>query len=277
MSTYAIGDIQGCFATLQALLKKINFNRRTDTLWFVGDLVNRGASSLAVLRFVRDLGERAITVLGNHDLHLLALAAGATKGKAGDTLAETLAARDCDELLTWLRGRPLLHVAERYAMVHAGLHPAWDWASAKHAAFEIETALCSPDYVTLLGNMYGDEPTTWSAACAGAASARHRFVMNVMTRMRVLTKAGALDLKFKGEADAIPDSHEAWFDAPSARTTDQTLLVGHWSALGLRVSPSVVSLDTGCVWGRTLTAFRLEDGAIIAQAAVEPAAATGRD
>lgn len=275
MSTYAIGDVQGCFATLQALLKKIDFHSQRDTLWFVGDLVNRGADSLSVLRFVRDLGERAVTVLGNHDLHLLAIAAGIAKGKKGDTLEPVLEAADRDELLTWLRQRPLWHMADRYALVHAGLHPAWDWMTAQTLAYEVEQILRGADYVDLLRNMYGDEPRFWTDSLSGPA--RHRFVLNIMTRMRVLSKDGGLDLAFKGGLSAIPSSHQPWFDSPTSRKPLRRLLVGHWSALGLRVAPQVVSLDTGCVWGRELSAYRLDDHRIFQQPSVETSHSQGRD
>lgn len=267
MHTYVIGDVQGCYITLRALLKKIAFDDRQDQLWFVGDLVNRGADSLAVLRFVRDLGERAIVVLGNHDLHLLAIAAGIAKTKAGDTLAETLAAPDCDDLLTWLRHRPLLHCGREAAMVHAGLHPAWDWPRAQALAREIESALRGSDYRTLLGNMYGDEPSVWRDDLETVA--RLRLAMNVMTRMRVITASGALNLKFKGGVDQIPATQRPWFDVETARKPAPLLLVGHWSALGLRVSDAFVALDTGCLWGRELTAYRLRDGKIFSQPSVE--------
>lgn len=260
MSTYAIGDLQGCFLTLKALLRKIDFKPGSDTLWFVGDLVNRGAGSLECLRFVRALGAGAITVIGNHDLHLLAVAEGLGKIGAGDTLQPILDAPDCDDLLAWLRTRKLLHVQNGYAMVHAGLLPAWTWQQAQALTGEVETALRGKHYRELLENMYSNEPDHWQDELRG--DARNRVVINATTRMRVLSVDGRMNLKFKGDIENIPQGLMPWFKAPTVRGTGQTMIAGHWSALGLHDTANFMGLDSGCVWGGELTAFRLEDRTI---------------
>jgi bis(5'-nucleosyl)-tetraphosphatase (symmetrical) len=257
VSTYAIGDLQGCFETLQKLLGRIDFRPGQDRLWFVGDLVNRGAGSLACLRFVRDQGAHAVTVLGNHDLHLLAVAEGFAKLRAHDTLDEILAAPDRDALLHWLRQQKLLHFEDDFALVHAGIHPAWSWSRAAALANDVETALRGADYRGLLQNMYGNEPDHWNDALVGTP--RLRFAINVFTRMRALTRDDGLDMKFKGEYADLPHDRRAWFDAPTSRTPKRTVIAGHWSALGVRESANFIGLDAGCVWGRELAALRLED------------------
>jgi bis(5'-nucleosyl)-tetraphosphatase (symmetrical) len=275
MSTFAIGDLQGCFRTLQALLEAINFDRERDRLWFVGDLVNRGPDSLACLRFVRDLGGRAVTVLGNHDLHLLAAAEGLGKRGKNDTLAQVLDADDAKELLHWLRQQKLIHVEQDYAMVHAGLLPEWSWADAQTLAREVEEKLAGPNYRGVLETMYGNEPTTWEPGLRG--DARMRITINAMTRLRVLNKHCAIDFKFKGALADMPADLMPWFTAQTVRESPPVVVTGHWSALDLYVSPSVVSLDTGCVWGRKLTAMRLEDRAIFQVANAELSPAQGWD
>jgi bis(5'-nucleosyl)-tetraphosphatase (symmetrical) len=275
MSTFAIGDLQGCFRTLQALLKAINFDRNRDRLWFVGDLVNRGPDSLACLRFVRDLGERAVTVLGNHDLHLLAAAEGLGKRGKNDTLAQVLEANDANELLHWLRQQKLIYVEQNYAMVHAGLLPEWSWAEAQTLAHEVEEKLAGPNYRGVLETMYGNEPVKWQPTLRG--DARMRITINAMTRLRALNQDGAIDFKFKGALADMPTDLKPWFAMQTVRESPPVVITGHWSALDLYVSPSVVSLDTGCVWGRKLTAMRLEDRAIFQAANAEVSPAQGRD
>ncbi len=260
MSTYAIGDLQGCHASLQALLDKIGFVSTQDRLWFVGDLVNRGPESLACLRFVSSLGDRATVVLGNHDLHLLAVAEGVSKLGRRDTLQPILDAPDRADLLNWLSRQKLLHVEGSYLMVHAGLLPQWGLTKAIALAGEIETLIRSPNRRAFLKDMYGNEPSRWNEALTGKA--RHRLVANVLTRMRILNDNNELDLEFKGELDAIPSAMVPWFAKRHASLADKTILAGHWSALGLHVLPNFIGLDTGCAWGRQLTAFRLEDRAI---------------
>jgi bis(5'-nucleosyl)-tetraphosphatase (symmetrical) len=275
MSTYAIGDLQGCFVTLQALLAHIKFDAQRDRLSFVGDLVNRGAGSLDCLRFVKNLGDRAVTVLGNHDLHLLAVAEGFAKLRDNDTLADILSAPDRGALLQWLRGQKMLHVEGGYALVHAGLHPAWSWADAQRLAREVEAALQSADYRDLLKHMYGNEPDQWQADLTGHK--RLRFAINVFTRMRALTTHDALEMKYKGTLQDMPAALYAWFDAPSSRTPEHTIVAGHWSALGVHVTANFVGLDAGCVWGRELAAFRLEDRALFRVPCAETSVPAGWD
>ena len=260
MSTYAIGDLQGCHASLQALLAKIDFVSAKDRLWFVGDLVNRGPESLACLRFVSSLGDRAVVVLGNHDLHLLAVAEGASKLGKRDTIQPILDAPDGADLLDWLRRQKLLHVDGAYLMVHAGLLPQWSLTKAMALAGEIETLIRGPNRRAFLKDMYGNEPNHWDEALTGKS--RHRLVANVLTRMRILNDNNELDLEFKGQLDAIPPGLVPWFTKRHPSFAEKTILAGHWSALGLHVQPKFIGLDTGCAWGRQLTAFRLEDRAI---------------
>lgn len=259
MATYVIGDLQGCHATLQSLLTRLPFDRRTDRLIFVGDIVNRGTGSLACLRFVRDLGVRGKMVLGNHDLHLLAVAEGVVQPGRLDTLQELLAAPDAGELLAWLRQQPLLLAEETFAVVHAGLLPAWDWPQAQSLAGEVSAALRGQHFRELLVHMYGDEPHAWRDELDGYD--RLRVVVNAMTRMRVIGRDGAMQLRYKGGLDELPKGALPWFRAKSARA-GRKVLAGHWSALGLHVAPDFVGLDSGCVWGRELSALRVEDGKI---------------
>jgi bis(5'-nucleosyl)-tetraphosphatase (symmetrical) len=260
MSTYAIGDLQGCYLTLQALLAKIKFDTNTDRLWFVGDLVNRGAGSLECLRFVKSLGDRAVVVLGNHDLHLLAIAEGVAKTKALDTLDEILNTPDRDELLDWLRKQKLLHVEGKFAMVHAGLLPQWSWSQSRALAGEVEEMLRGKHYRHFLESMYGNNPDKWRDDLEG--DERLRVILNAMTRMRAITADGRMNLKFKSGLAEMPKDLQPWFTLPHQRDGDVTVLAGHWSALGLHITPNVIGLDSGCVWGRELTAIRLEDRAI---------------
>ena len=228
----------------------------------MGDLVNRGPDSLACLRFVKSLGERAITVLGNHDLHLVCVAEGIEKRRKRDTLEEVLAAPDRDELVAWLRARPLMHVEGGFALVHAGLLPQWSVARALELAGEVEARLRGPDYRGLLARMYGDQPTRWDDALEGVE--RLRVIINAMTRLRVCDADGAMVLKFKGEPGEANSAWTPWFDVPGRRSRDHAIVCGHWSALGLNIRPDLLSLDSGCVWGRTLTAVRLEDRSVYA-------------
>lgn len=261
MSTYAIGDVQGCFEELQALLKKLNFSTDKDRLLFCGDLVNRGPRSLDVLRFVRALGDAAVTTLGNHDLHLLALAEGAKPGRR-DTLDEVLAAPDRDDLIDWL-SRQLLAYQDRDSgvlMVHAGLPPQWSVGDTLAHATELSAVISHPrKRRQFFAGMYGDQPDRWSPALTGLR--RKRFIVNALTRMRYCTAEGKLDLHAKGApgtqgADLLP-----WFAAPNRRSEGTPIVFGHWSTLG-RVrwqEYDVYGLDTGCIWGGRLTALRLDD------------------
>lgn len=257
MATYAIGDLQGCLGPLERLLSAIEFDRGRDQLWFVGDLVNRGPDSLGCLRFVQGLGDAAVCVLGNHDFHLLCVAAGVERSRKRDTLEPVLTAPDRESLLDWLRHRPLMHVHGAHAMVHAGLLPEWTIEAARERAAEVEAALRGPDWPAFLANLYGNAPTRWDGALTGFD--RLRVVVNAMTRLRVCHPDGAMNLEFKGEPDESSGNGIPWFDMPGRRSATHTLVCGHWSALGLRLGASVLSLDSGCVWGRALTALRLED------------------
>ena len=259
MSTYAIGDVQGCYASLQALLQKVAFDPAHDTLWFVGDLVNRGPDSLAVLRYVQSLGAAAITVLGNHDLHLLAAAQNPECLTSQDTLDTILAAPDCKTLLTWLQHRPLLHhdATLGYTLVHAGIHPQWSLAQAQHYAHEVEDVLRSNTSLELLQQLYGDEPACWDERLHGIT--RWRYLINVFTRMRFCDAQGCLNLTDKGEITATAPHLMPWFRVPHRPMAQQCIVFGHWSALqGITDDPYAIALDTGCVWGQTLTAFCLE-------------------
>jgi bis(5'-nucleosyl)-tetraphosphatase (symmetrical) len=257
MPTYAIGDIQGCYDQLRRLLDRLAFDPSADTLWLVGDLVNRGPQSLATLRFVRDLGERAVTVLGNHDLHLLVVAAGVRKPHRGDTLDDILNAPDRDELLAWLRSRKLMHVGSGYAMVHAGLLPQWSIDKAMALAREVELALQGPDCPTLLERMYGNQSDAWDDALTGYD--RLRVIINAMTRLRFCDARGRMDFDNKTGLDSAPPGFMPWFDVPGRASADTPIVCGHWAALGLRIRDDLVSIDAGCVWGRNLAAVRLED------------------
>lgn len=260
MATYAIGDIQGCHAELIRLLDHLGFSPSRDRLWLVGDLVNRGPDSLAVLRFVKGLGERAITVLGNHDLHLVMQAEGHGKASREDTLAEVLAAPDCGELIAWLRSRPLFHVEDEIAMVHAGLLPQWDVLQAMDLSDEVGAALTASNYRDFLANMWGSEPNAWRDELAGWD--RLRVVVNAMTRMRFCTPDGVMEFRApgaKGPPDRGPAGCLPWFEVPGRRSADHEVICGHWSALGFRRQKNFLALDSGCLWGGSLTAVRLED------------------
>jgi bis(5'-nucleosyl)-tetraphosphatase (symmetrical) len=269
VATYAIGDVQGCRDALDALLVEIGFSGVRDTLWFVGDLVNRGSQSAEVLRFVRSLGDRAVVVHGNHDLHLLAFAAGHAKARTDDTFHDVLAAPDRDELLDWLRSRPMLHVQGGYAMVHAGLLPAWSIEQARGLAAEVEAALRAPTYRDFFAQLYGSKPEAWHDDLHGAD--RLRVIVNAMTRMRFCTVTGVMDFRVKGEVEKALPGYMPWFEVPGRASRGTPIICGHWSALGLRITPDLLALDTGCVWGGHLTAIRLEDRRLF-QTACAPAA-----
>ncbi len=224
MVTYAIGDVQGSFEELQALLGSFGFDRAKDSLWFVGDLVNRGPASLATLRFVRDLGERAVSVLGNHDLHLLALAQGSVKAGEDDTLGDVLAAPDRDGLLDWLRHRPMAHVASNYALVHAGFLPQWDVPTAMALAGEVETELRGPRHKEFLAQLYGSRPDRWDDKLRGID--RLRVIVNAMTRLRFCTSEGVMEFHAKGETAEAPAGYLPWFEVPGRKSVDHTSLVG---------------------------------------------------
>lgn len=276
MATYAIGDLQGCFDPLKRLLDYIGFAPDRDRLWFVGDLVNRGPQSLEILRFVKGLGDSAVTVLGNHDLHLVMQAAGFGKASKEDTLDAILAAPDRDELIDWLRSLPLFHVENEWAMVHAGLLPSWDVAKAQALSDEVSTALTAPNYRDFLANMWGSEPDTWNDDLASWD--RLRVVVNAMTRMRFVTPEGRMEFRApgaKGPPERGPAGCVPWFDAPNRQSADHAILCGHWSALGFRQTDKLLALDTGCLWGGSLTAVRLEDRRVFQMPCGQSAAPTG--
>ena len=259
MATWAVGDVQGCCTELETLLDRIGFSAARDRLWFVGDLVNRGPRSLDALRLVERLGPAATVVLGNHDLHLLALARGGQAARAADAgLLPILAAPDRERLLDWLQSRPLLHHDASIAatMVHAGLAPQWDLATARRCAAELEAALRGEHSGRLLANMYGNQPDTWNDGLEGED--RLRYIVNALTRLRVCDVEGRLLLRFKGPLDEIPEGAVPWFRAPGRRWSGERVVCGHWSALGYVDEGGVLCLDTGCVWGGTLTARRLD-------------------
>ncbi|MGV1017320.1 MAG: symmetrical bis(5'-nucleosyl)-tetraphosphatase [Fluviibacter phosphoraccumulans] len=266
MTTWAIGDIQGCFDSLQRLLDKCRFDPAQDQLWMVGDLVNRGPQSLETLRFIRSLGASAITVLGNHDLYLLMVAANAVprRGK-DDTLDPIFAAPDVADLLDWLKAQPLAHAqvldGQRYVMVHAGLLPEWTADDALALSAEVSQHLRGPQFAAFLNALWGDSPLGWHKQLNELD--RARVIVNAMTRMRFCSKQGVMDLKIKGKPENAPVGHVPWFEVPGRKTAKDTLVVGHWSALGLKMTPNLVALDSGCLWGGHLTAVSLPEREVI--------------
>lgn len=257
MATYAIGDIQGCFDSLQQLLERIAFDPAKDRLWQVGDLVNRGPQSLATLRWAKELGDALVTVLGNHDLHLLAVAAGAETPKRNDTFHDVLEAPDRDELLDWLRRRPLMHIENGFTLVHAGLLPQWSIAQARELAAEVERVLRSDSYRDFFAHMYGNRPDHWRDDLQGMD--RLRVIVNGMTRLRFCTPEGKMEFAHKGLVENRPEGFLPWFEVEERASRDGFVICGHWSALGLRLEPDFAALDSGCLWGGQLTAMRLED------------------
>lgn len=257
MAVYAIGDVQGCYDALRRLLDRLGYDDSRDRLWFAGDLVNRGPQSLQVLRFVKSLSD-SVAVLGNHDLHLLAVASGQAPVRKRDTLEEILAAPDRDELLDWLRRRPLLHYDPSLgcAMVHAGLLPQWSIEQARVLADEIEELVARSDRSALFTHMYGDTPDHWDERLSGWA--RARLIINAFTRLRYCDRDGRLDLRPKMAPGSQPDHLMPWFAVPARRSTGVRIVFGHWSTLGLWRGEGVIGLDSGCVWGGLLTAVRLD-------------------
>ena len=260
MATYAIGDVQACFDELMQLLEVLRFDAARDRLWFTGDLVNRGTQSVEVLRFVKSLSDKAVVVLGNHDLHLLAVAARVTHLRPKDSFMDVLEAYDRNTLLDWLRHRPLLHHDARlgYTLIHAGLPPQWDLAAAQACAKEAEAMLRGADAAAFFKQMYGDQPPQWRADLAGME--RLRFIINCFTRLRYCDGEGRLALRDKGAPGTQAAGAVPWFQVPGRKSADLKILFGHWSTLGRYQGDGIYNLDSGCVWGGSLTALRLDDG-----------------
>jgi bis(5'-nucleosyl)-tetraphosphatase (symmetrical) len=253
-----IGDVQGCAQALRRLLAEIGFSPSRDRIVLLGDLVNRGPDSLAVLQLLAPLQGSATCLLGNHDLHLLAAAHGVRPVHASDTLDDILHAPDRAAWIDWVRAQPLAHLEAGWLCVHAGVAPQWSTAQTLALAAEVQALLRGPDLPGFLRVMYGNQPDTWRDDLRG--DDRHRFVVNALTRMRFCTAAGRLDFKTKEGADAAPPGHRPWFDLPGRRTAGQPIAFGHWSTLGLVDRPDLLGLDTGCVWGGCLTAVRVDGG-----------------
>lgn len=255
MSIYAIGDIQGCYDELLKLLDKIKFSPDKDQVWFTGDLVNRGPKSLQTLRFVKSLGDSAISVLGNHDLHLLASSCKQRKIFKKDTLHQVLDAPDRDELLSWLRFRPLFHYSDEFCLIHAGLPPQWGFSKTKKMAKLAEKTLQSPDYKKFFKVMYGNQPDIWSDDLEGIDKVR--FIINCFTRMRYCEINGRMDFDENGPLGTQPHHLHPWFDLPKRKMAARTIIFGHWSSLGYHEENDCYGIDTGCLWGGQLTALKL--------------------
>jgi bis(5'-nucleosyl)-tetraphosphatase (symmetrical) len=255
---YLVGDVQGCADALERLLAEINFSPSRDRLVVLGDLVNRGPQSLAVLRRLAGFGGSAVCLLGNHDLHLLAVALGDHTQKRGDTLDDVLRAPDAAHHLHWLRQQRLAHLEAGWLCVHAGVVPQWDTAQTLALADEVQTLLRGPELPGFLAHMYGNDPLRWHDGLQGTP--RYRFIINTLTRIRFCNANGELDLKTKEGAGAALPGFGPWFDAPQRRTASQPMAFGHWSMLGLINRPDLLALDTGCVWGGTLSAMRVDGG-----------------
>ncbi|RQO63060.1 bis(5'-nucleosyl)-tetraphosphatase (symmetrical) [Paucibacter sp. KBW04] len=258
---YLVGDLQGCCDALERMLATLDFSPSRDRLYLLGDLVNRGPSSLATLRRLIQLGDSATCLLGNHDLHLLAVAAGVRPAHRSDTLQAILDAPEREDLLLWLRQQRLACFEQGWLMVHAGVVPQWDLPQTLALAAEVEALLRGPDLHDFLTQMYGNEPDTWSDDLRGPE--RLRFVINALTRLRFCTAEGRMDFKTKDGADAAPAGFSPWFDIPTRRTAGLPIAFGHWSTLGLITRPDLLALDTGCIWGGQLSAARVEAGRML--------------
>ena len=266
MARYAVGDVQGCMASLERLLALIDFAPGRDELWLCGDLVNRGPRSLDVLRWAHAHDDHVTCVLGNHDLHLLARTAGAAGPKPRDTLDEVLAAPDRDRLIDWLRARPVLVTDDRFALVHAGLHPRWTIAEARELAGELSGQLCAPTWRAFLAGSRG-APPRWHPGLGGGD--RWRALLGYFVTARMLRGDGRLEPGYNGAPAGAPGELVPWFKFAGAAWTTHTVVFGHWAALGLDLGAHHIALDTGCVWGRQLTAIRLDDRSVFQVKAVE--------
>ena len=257
-SPWVIGDLQGCLDPLLALVDQIPPDA---PIWLTGDLINRGPRSLDTLRWVIAQGDRITTVLGNHDLHLLSIAAGIRKPHRSDTYDEILAAPDRDPLLDWIRTRPLAHSGHGWLMVHAGVLPQWSVEQTLALASELQQVLSGPGWIEFLPRMYGNEPSRWDESLDGAD--RLRIIVNALTRMRFVDASGRMEFATKEGLGAAPTGFMPWYDVPGRATADTPIVFGHWSALGLINRPDLVAIDTGCVWGRQLSAMRLSDRRVL--------------
>ena len=266
MATYVAGDIQGCYDQLRRVLDKVAFTPGSDRLWCVGDMINRGPQSLQTLRFLKGLGDAVTTVLGNHDLHFLAVASGAFREAKANTLMPVMDADDCIELFDWVRSRPLAHYehlptkdgAKHFLMVHAGIAPSWNFGKTIACAQEVERVLQGTDFIPFLERMYGDQPDTWRDDLVGMD--RLRVITNILTRIRFCTADGRMNLKIKTGISTAPANFQPWYTFQQL-DVDKELLFGHWATLdGHTGIANIHALDTGCVWGRCLTLMRLEDG-----------------
>ncbi len=275
----AIGDIQGCFDCFKGLLDMID--RASDgsgpplpkkRYWFCGDLVNRGPKSLEMLRWAFAHQDQIVTVLGNHDLHFLAVLAGARKPSKSDTFSELMRADDRDELANWLRRQPLAHFEDNHLLVHAGVLPQWSVADTLACSAEVQTVLAGPDWQTFMHQMYGDEPRQWRSSLRGVQ--RLRVIVNGLTRLRFCTSSGEMEFATKEGSAGAPPGYQPWFDVTERASKDCTVVFGHWSTLGLLMRPDILALDSGCVWGGALSAVRLSDRALL-QVACPQAASPG--
>ena len=261
MSIYAIGDVQGCHGQLLSLLEKVEARVPDAQFIFVGDLVNRGPNSLETLRLIRQMGSRARAVLGNHDLHLLAVANGIRKQHRSDTLASVLAAPDREELLAWLRKQPLALMQAGHLVVHAGVLPQWTVEQTLALAEEVSQVLRGPRWVDFLSHMYGNLPDKWDDGLQG--DDRCRCVINALTRMRFCGADGTMEFASTEGSDAAPAGYMPWFDVPGRQSSATPVVFGHWSTLGLTIRDNLVGLDTGCVWGGKLSAVNLQDHSVV--------------
>jgi bis(5'-nucleosyl)-tetraphosphatase (symmetrical) len=260
MATYAIGDIQGCYHSFRHLLEHIEFNPTLDRLWLVGDVINRGSGSLQVLQWVYENQPSVTVVLGNHDLHAIAVAEGVIPENKSDTLQAIFDAPDGAMLLDWLRHQAMIHAGEGYLMMHAGLLPQWSAGEALALGAEVEAALRAGNYRDFIAHMYGNLPDHWHEGLQGMD--RLRVITNALTRLRICTIEGRMDFEFTGTLADIPSGYMPWFNVPQRKSAGTPIIIGHWSALGLQQKDDLFALDTGCLWGGQLTAMRLEDKAI---------------
>lgn len=267
MATYAIGDIQGCYKTLKRLLRRVSFKSESDRVMLVGDLVNRGPDSLDVLRWAIDMGNRVISVLGNHDIHLIAMSQGVTHVRTTKFLEQVLRARDADKLIKWLRRRPVMYREHQFVMVHAGLLPAWTTSEAENEARKLEALIQGNTCANFLNFCYKAQANIWHDQLSGLE--KSAVALNAFTRMRMCKSDHEMEFLFTGKPDEAPAGLTPWFQIKPREEREHIIVFGHWARLGLRVLPKFIALDSGCVWGQYLTAYRMEDGAIFFEPSVE--------